>query len=510
MEALAYSKRWPGGRQAAPPGPSGATAPPARAHLALVNPTPAEAPWMREIERIAIEFAGDAALDDACPRARRRALALSAQAGAGGQADRIALTAFAVDIVAAVASSLAARPSSLRAMIDRLHDAVAVPRCVLGRDVLRASQLVQLPPDSAMEVQLALVLSLAQARAAAVFSRFATGEVAMLAGAGDLDIMPESACDMAAKLISGETICARADGDLAGVAIELWQSSPAALLVFGDDVLAPERASLLEAAAPLLTLALERRQATSIGSHPEPSAADGRHGHALEQDVVTAAERRLARLRFDLHDGPQQDVLMLAEDLRLFRSQLESAASGEQDAQLLGRVDDLEARLVALDGDLRRISVSVLSPFLHRESFETSLGDLIDSFRRRGGLAPTVQLDGDFTSLTDSQHITLLGLIREALSNVREHSQADHVAIRVSCTDSGAVTASVTDDGRGFNLETTLVRAARKGRLGLVGMHERVRMLGGSTTITSKPGGPTVVEATLPPPPVGAPRRADR
>ena len=71
----------------------------------------------------------------------------------------------------------------------------------------------------------------------------------------------------------------------------------------------------------------------------------------------------------------------------------------------------------------------------------------------------------------------------------------NHTAIAAS---SAGVEARVTDDGRGFDLESTLVRAARAGRLGLVGMHERVRMLGGLTRIESRKGGPTVISATLP------------
>ena len=60
------------------------------------------------------------------------------------------------------------------------------------------------------------------------------------------------------------------------------------------------------------------------------------------------------------------------------------------------------------------------------------------------------------------------------------------------------VDAKVHDDGRGFEPESTLVRAARDGHLGLVGMHERVRMLGGHTQIDSRPGGPTTISASLP------------
>ncbi len=102
------------------------------------------------------------------------------------------------------------------------------------------------------------------------------------------------------------------------------------------------------------------------------------------------------------------------------------------------------------------------------------------------------------SQLTDSQQITLLALTREALSNIRKHSGAQSVAISVT-SDSDGVHAEIRDDGDGFDPEATLVRAARAGRLGLVGMHERVRMLGGRTNIDSRPGGPTVISATVPP-----------
>jgi signal transduction histidine kinase len=65
-------------------------------------------------------------------------------------------------------------------------------------------------------------------------------------------------------------------------------------------------------------------------------------------------------------------------------------------------------------------------------------------------------------------------------------------------SDQRGIRAEISDDGCGFDTESTLVRAARAGRLGLVGMHERVRMLGGRTEIVSRPGGPTVISATLP------------
>jgi signal transduction histidine kinase len=152
---------------------------------------------------------------------------------------------------------------------------------------------------------------------------------------------------------------------------------------------------------------------------------------------------------------------------------------------------------VALDGDLRRLSSSVQSPLLSPRSVEQALAQLTDAFAERTGVVPATTCSGELSELSDSQQIALLSLIREALSNIRKHSDAEHVSIEVAAAP-GGIHIEITDDGSGFDPETTLVRAARAGHLGLVGMHERVRMLGGRTQIDSRPGGPTVISATLP------------
>jgi two-component system sensor histidine kinase DegS len=150
-----------------------------------------------------------------------------------------------------------------------------------------------------------------------------------------------------------------------------------------------------------------------------------------------------------------------------------------------------------VDADLRRISTLMVSPFLPDESFSSAFTGLIDDFAMRTQVEPGTTLGGDFDALTDSQRITLLALIQEALHNIREHSGAGQVDISVVVTD-GAVEAEVRDDGCGFDLDSTYSRAVTEGHLGLVGMHERVQMLGGTTSIESRPGGPTIISVRLP------------
>jgi signal transduction histidine kinase len=419
-------------------------------------------------------------------RARARALELFDVCGATDGAAALALLGFAAELLGAIAVDLAASRHQADRLIDRIETTAGVPRLALGREVLRTRQLPDLPIDVEIEVQLALLLTFTGAQAVSLWTLWPSGDLKHVSHAGDFELKAQHTRHTARTLIRGETPDYGNSGSAVGVRIERLQPPAAALIARGRHRGADHRTLLLEAASPVLGALLDREALLAPGS---PS----------EQAMMSSVDRRLARLRFDLHDGPQQDVHLLAQDLRLFREQLRPLIAEEPNAdRLLGRLDDLDAQLVALDGDLRRLSTSVQSPFLQPGSLPDVLKQITDAFAGRTGVEPQIKLSGDLERLTDSQQITLLALIREALSNVREHSQARTVTITISAERRG-VEVQIVDDGCGFDPETTLVRAARAGRLGLVGMHERVRMLGGRTRIDSRPGGPTVISATMPP-----------
>ena len=82
------------------------------------------------------------------------------------------------------------------------------------------------------------------------------------------------------------------------------------------------------------------------------------------------------------------------------------------------------------------------------------------------------------------------------MSNVRDHSEATDVRVTVDGRR-GQIHVQIEDNGKGFHVEPTMIRAAKNGRLGLVGIGERVRLLGGQFDIRSRIGGPTVLTVTL-------------
>jgi signal transduction histidine kinase len=125
------------------------------------------------------------------------------------------------------------------------------------------------------------------------------------------------------------------------------------------------------------------------------------------------------------------------------------------------------------------------------------ISDEVAAFTERTGIHVQQRINGDFTGMTVSQKIALIRVVQEALTNIREHANAARVRITITAR-TGRVDARVEDDGVGFHVARTLLDGAQRGRLGLVGSSERIRLLGGRFDVKSRPGGPTTVSLSLP------------
>jgi signal transduction histidine kinase len=421
---------------------------------------------------------------DLAAAARRRALALLELDGSQSRPQDVqtALLCYAADMLAALAIELAAHGELATELIAELTDAAAISSGALAREVLRDPSLLGFPPRVAIEVQLGLLMVFAPLREVSLWMPDQSGAVHAVSRLGERS-GGAGAQELARRLIVGKARTAER-GALTGFAVKRWDEHAAVLIGRAQRRQRDRCAAVLEEATPTLGAILERDRLI------------GRNVTA-ERTLAQTHERRLTRLGFDIHDGPLQDLALLAEDVHLLRRQLTDVLSGDVRPIILGRLDDLDAQMVALDSDLRRISASLQSPLTGRQSIPEALDDLIRAFAARSSIEPVLSIDGNLENLTDSQQMALLSIVREALSNVREHSQASEVTVSVTGRPM-SIELHIVDNGNGFDIEKTLVRAARDGRFGLVGLHERARLLGGSSHIDSKPGRPTTISVTLP------------
>lgn len=296
------------------------------------------------------------------------------------------------------------------------------------------------------------------------------------------------------------------------------EAQQAAMLELARELFAAAAATLVRDAG-LIARLVDRLQETlglarsllarELLARPERTSMPAAFAIEALLSLLDSGERRLMRLGFDLHDGPLQELLVIGEDLRLLRGQLLDVLGEREQAIVGGRLDDLDARLIALESALRRISTAAHARVLLDRPFADGLSDAVDAFAARTGIVPDLGVSGDARTLSPSQRIALLSVVGEALNNVREHGRtASRVQVQIAIGRDG-VSARVIDDGCGFDVERALVDAARRGRMGLAGIHERVRLLGGRCVVDSRVGGPTSVELSLPrwEPPQVAPLR---
>jgi signal transduction histidine kinase len=417
-------------------------------------------------------------------RARARALEVLDRSGSRVDGSRTALLIAASELVGAMRSELVALPHHAFRVAYEFEAITGLPRIALARELLRAPELLTLLPAAAIESQLAILVAFAPLRSASLWTLDDADHVTCASHCGGGN-PSRGAKELAARLLAGESAEPGERRLLVGLAVGRPQHPLAVLVGSARPGTRDDCDSFLAEAVPVLRAVLERDALLASNA-------------ASERALVQSSERKLTRLGFDLHDGPIQDVAVLADDLRLFREQLERVVRSPRHRALMGgRLDDVDAQLATLDHALRRISneVHAASVLLNRP-FMTAMRDLAQSFGLRSNVEPRITVSGDMSLLSASQQIALLNIIHEALTNVREHSNATEVEVTLSVNEEG-VEAQVTDNGCGFDLEATLMRAARRGRLGLIAMHERVRLLGGQCRIDSRPGGPTVISVAL-------------
>jgi signal transduction histidine kinase len=413
-------------------------------------------------------------------RSEGRAVALTAAGGGDDDGQRVAAAEFVSEALTTLLLEKAIAPGEARDIVSRI--AAATGRSVESATLavfltaLSARDVAQLPPGLAMDLILHLLVELAPADAVSVWANDATGRFVCLASAGEA---PESRRLRAAA----RTVFAGGVADdsphVRSTIVQRWDTPFGAVAARGRPEVGERLAVFLREAAAALSPLLERSMLFEQSG-------------ARERLLVSATERRLVRLGFDLHDGPLQELVALAGDIRQARTELASILDGPARSLVAGRFDDFEARLAALDGGLRGIAHSVRSTSALEQPLEYVLRKELDALRRTASVEVELDVEGDVSTLTASQKIALFRVAQESLSNIDKHSEATHARIRVRSVR-GYVTISITDDGRGFDPANL-----RKGRLGLAGIAERVRLLGGDVTIESRPGEGAHVQATLP------------
>ncbi|PYV70754.1 MAG: hypothetical protein DMG97_18425 [Acidobacteria bacterium] len=206
---------------------------------------------------------------------------------------------------------------------------------------------------------------------------------------------------------------------------------------------------------------------------------------------AAAVER--ARVARELHDGVVQSLHAIAFRLYALRTR-STFAAGEREQELL----DIQ-QLVQNEAANVRHLIQQLEPLdfdpRHLVDF---LAGMVTRYRQDTGIGAQFVCDVADVSLPPPICRELAGILREALANVRRHSGAQNVVVRLARQRSGW-TLTIEDDGRGFEFAGTLSHAElEESRRGPLVVKQRVRAIGAELTIVSKPGQGARLEIKVP------------
>jgi len=201
--------------------------------------------------------------------------------------------------------------------------------------------------------------------------------------------------------------------------------------------------------------------------------------------VVDAQELERKRLARELHDETGQALTSILLGLK----PLEQLAATEEERAAVTSVREL---VVSTLQDVRRLAVELRPTALDDFGLAAALERLAEGFREQTGIEVDIAAQLGDGRLPEEVETTLYRIVQEALTNVIKHAEASRVSILLTRAN-GAVIAVVEDDGGGFDPAAT-----RDGGLGLLGMRERLALLGGTLRIEAGAHHGTTVAAEVP------------
>lgn len=209
---------------------------------------------------------------------------------------------------------------------------------------------------------------------------------------------------------------------------------------------------------------------------------------ALSSRMLDAQEEERRRIARELHDETAQELTALLVRIRL-------AADGSREPATRDRLAELRAATArALDG-VRRIARELRPTILDDLGLTEAVRAYAHEVVARGTTTVTVQTHGWQGRLDPTHELVFYRVIQEALSNVAKHAGASKVEVTIARQDD-AIVATVEDNGQGFWPDADVLPTGQG--LGLLGMRERLALVGGDLEIDTHPGAGTRIRATAP------------
>jgi signal transduction histidine kinase len=210
------------------------------------------------------------------------------------------------------------------------------------------------------------------------------------------------------------------------------------------------------------------------------------------RQITRAQEDERERIAREIHDETIQTLIVISRRLGALDGLL-----GQSPGVAKGQLASLQELIAGATQGMRRFIRDLRPSTLDHLGFVAAVEGLVSELVEENAIDVQIQVAGETQRLAPEEELVLFRVAQEALNNVRRHSGAKQATVQVEFLLNN-VRMTVCDDGYGFDAPARMDDLVSLGKLGLIGMHERVRTLGGTLAIQSAPGEGTRVTVDVP------------
>jgi PAS domain S-box-containing protein len=215
--------------------------------------------------------------------------------------------------------------------------------------------------------------------------------------------------------------------------------------------------------------------------------------HELSSRLLQLQDEERRRIARDLHDSLAQQMMAASLNLAQLRK-LPASARAKRNALTS------ETRKMISDAarQIRSISYLLHPPLLDELGLASAIEEYVQGFSQRTGIHVDIDLQFRAGRLSQEIETALFRILQESLGNIQKHSASETASIRLT-SDSHRITLEISDRGKGIpgSALNSYVAQPQKLGVGILGMRERMRQLGGRLELSSNGPG-TIVRAILP------------
>jgi len=197
--------------------------------------------------------------------------------------------------------------------------------------------------------------------------------------------------------------------------------------------------------------------------------------------ILESQENERLRIAQELHDDTIQTLLVIANRAETLIPSGDDMREARKNAEWIR-----DTTLETVEG-LRRIGLDLRPSMLDDLGLVPALRWLVDRMNKESGINTRILVSGEKRKLSPEAEVTIFRITQEALNNIKRHSRATEAIVNLEFTPE-SLKISMEDNGRGFRPPKKFDRLASRGKLGLIGIHQRIDFLGGTFKIHSKSG----------------------